>query len=167
LAGGMITNVDDAIKKFGLPTTIENPVAGSKISGVKDNFKMPQIWKTSLAVDYQLPTSFPLSVTGEFIYNKNINAVTLENINIKDPSNWEHFNGADNRLIYPSDYTYVSGKNAVVLTNTSKGHGYTANVTVNAQPVEDLNMMLAYTHTESKEISVFRVATLYLHGREC
>jgi hypothetical protein len=106
-----------------------------------------------LAVDYQLPTSFPLSVTGEFIYNKNINAVTLENINIKDPSNWEHFNGADNRLIYPSDYTYVSGKNAVVLTNTSKGHGYTANVTVNAQPVEDLNMMLAYTHTESKEIS--------------
>lgn len=153
LAGGMITNVDDAIKKFGLPTTIENPVAGSKISGVKDNFKMPQIWKTSLAVDYQLPTSFPLSVTGEFIYNKNINAVTLENINIKYPSNWEHFNGADNRLIYPSDYTYVSGKNAVVLTNTSKGHGYTANVTVNAQPVEDLNMMLAYTHTESKEIS--------------
>ena len=153
LDGGMITNVDDAIKKFGLPTTIENPVAGSKISGVKDNFKMPQIWKTSLAVDYQLPTSFPLSVTGEFIYNKNINAVTLENINIKDPSNWEHFNGADNRLIYPSDYTYVSGKNAVVLTNTSKGHGYTANVTVNAQPVEDLNMMLAYTHTESKEIS--------------
>lgn len=153
LAGGMITNVDDAIKKFGLPTTIENPVAGSKISGVKDNFKMPQIWKTSLTVDYQLPTSFPLSVTGEFIYNKNINAVTLENINIKDPSNWEHFNGADNRLIYPSDYTYVSGKNAVVLTNTSKGHGYTANVTVNAQPVEDLNMMLAYTHTESKEIS--------------
>lgn len=153
LAGGMITNVDDAIKKFGLPTTIENPVAGSKISGVKDNLKMPQIWKTSLAVDYQLPTSFPLSVTGEFIYNKNINAVTLENINIKDPSNWEHFNGADNRLIYPSDYTYVSGKNAVVLTNTSKGHGYTANVTVNAQPVEDLNMMLAYTHTESKEIS--------------
>ena len=153
LAGGMITNVDDAIKKFGLPTTIENPVAGSKISGVKDNFKMPQIWKTSLAVDYQLPTSFPLSVTGEFIYNKNINAVTLENINIKDPSNWDHFNGADNRLIYPSDYTYVSGKNAVVLTNTSKGHGYTANVTVNAQPVEDLNMMLAYTHTESKEIS--------------
>ena len=153
LAGGMITNVDDAIKKFGLPTTIENPVAGSKISGVKDNFKMPQIWKTSLAVDYQLPTSFPLSVNGEIIYNKKINAVTLENINIKDPSNWEHFNGADNRLIYPSDYTYVSGKNAVVLTNTSKGHGYTANVTVNAQPVEDLNMMLAYTHTESKEIS--------------
>lgn len=77
------------------------------------------------------------------------------------------FNGADNRLIYPSDYTYVSGKNAVVLTNTSKGHGYTANVTVNAQPVEDLNMMLAYTHTESKEISGLPGSDPVSTWREC
>ncbi|EJW94178.1 OmpA family protein, partial [gut metagenome] len=40
-----------------------------------------------------------------------------------------------------------------VLDNTSKGHGYTANITLNAQPIEKLNLMLAYTHTESKEIS--------------
>ena len=41
----------------------------------------------------------------------------------------------------------------VVLDNTSKGYGYTANITVNAQPVDDLMLMLAYTHTESKEVS--------------
>ena len=55
---------------FEVPTTNENHIAGSKISGVYSDFKMPQVWKSSLAVDYQLPVSFPLSVTGEFIFTK-------------------------------------------------------------------------------------------------
>ena len=114
---------------------------------------MPQIWKSSIALDYQLPTEFPFTASTEFIYNKNINAVTITNINIKDPSNWERFNGADNRLIYPSDYQYVKGTNAVVLDNTSKGYGYTANITLTAQPMDNLYAMAAYTHTESKEVS--------------
>lgn len=190
LAGGMITDMDEIIKKFDLPTTLEKHVAGSTIAGVADGFKMPQVWKSSLAVDYQVPVSFPLTVTGEFMYTKNINAVTINNINIAETDAWKyyktltdadgkvvsktqigegmkHFNGADNRMVYSyAPYTntdknlkysgenrYYEGKNAVVLDNTSKGHGYTMNFTVNAQPVEDLNVMLAYTHTESKEVS--------------
>jgi len=153
LAGGMITNMDEIISKFNLPTTLETHTASDKISGVVKDFKMPQVWKTSIAVDYQVPVSFPLSVTGEFMYMKNINAVTMTNINIKDPSKWDRFSGADDRYIYPEDYTYIKDTNAVMLDNTSKGYGYTTNITVNAQPVENLYMMLAYTHTESKEIS--------------
>ena len=153
LTGGMITNMDDIISKFGLPTTLDTHTASNKISGVAKDFKMPQIWKTSIAVDYQIPVSFPLSVTSEFMYTKNINAVTINNINIKNPDSWDRFSGADNRYIYPADYAYIKGTNAVMLDNTSKGYGYTANVTVNAQPVDNLNVMLAYTHTESKEIS--------------
>ena len=65
----------------------------------------------------------------------------------------EYFAGADNRMIYAPDYTYVKGKNAVLLDNTSKGYGYTFNLTANMQPVDMLNLMLAYTHTESKEVS--------------
>jgi hypothetical protein len=116
---------------------------------------MPQVWKSSIAVDYQIPVSFPLSVTGEFIYTKNINAVYMRNVNIKDPvaDGWQRFNGADNRLIYPKNYQYYSGKNAIMLDNTSKGYGYTANITVNAEPIPRLKLMAAYTHTEQKEIS--------------
>ncbi|MBQ6746474.1 MAG: TonB-dependent receptor [Bacteroidaceae bacterium] len=153
LAGNMITDVNQFVSAFNLPTSIEKHQDTNKISGVEHDFRMPQIWKSSIAVDYQIPVSFPLSITGEFMYTRNINAVTINNINIKDTSGWERFQGADNRLIYPSDYQYVKGKNAVVLGNTSKGHGYTANVTINAEPVENLNIMAAYTHTEQKEIS--------------
>ncbi|MDE6270474.1 MAG: TonB-dependent receptor, partial [Muribaculaceae bacterium] len=159
--GGMITSVDEMVSKLGLPTqlTDEKHVAGAKISGVDKNFKMPQVWKSSLAVDWQVPVRFPFTVTGEFMYTKNINAVTLDNINVIAPSLWEggeaanRFAGPDNRLKYPEKSTYVKGKNAVMLTNTSKGHGYTANITLNARPVDNLGLMLAYTHTESKEVS--------------
>jgi hypothetical protein len=89
------------------------------------------------------------------MYTKNINAVTIDNINIKNSDGWERFNGADNRLIYPKDYSVNGNKsqNAVLLKNTSKGHGYTFNITLNAQPLENLNLMAAYTHTEQKEVS--------------
>ena len=152
---GQFKGVNDLVNYFEVPTTNEKHIAGSKISGVYSDFKMPQVWKSSIAVDYQVPVSFPLSVTGEFMFTKNINAVYMNNINIKDAEtdNWDRFNGADNRLIYPTDYQYYSNKNVIMLDNTSKGYGYTANVTVNAEPVPNLNIMAAYTRTENKEVS--------------
>lgn len=158
LKGGMITDVNQMISTLGLPTTItpEDGVKPSNIAGVDKNFKMPQVWKSSIALDYMIPVSFPMSITGEFMYTKSVNAVMLENYNIKssESDTWERFSGADDRLIYPANFSYdKSIKDACVLTNTSKGYGWTANVTLNAQPLKDLNVMLAYTHTVSKEIS--------------
>ena len=155
-AGGLITDVNKMAEIAGAQTTItpEQGVAQSTPCGIDENFKMPQVWKSSIALDYQFPTSFPFSVTGEFMYTKNINAVMLENYNIKPSDNWERFEGSDNRLIYPSDYMYdKSVSTACVLTNTNKGYGYIANITLKAQPVEGLNLMAAYTRTESKEVS--------------
>lgn len=153
---GMITNVTEAIDKLGLQKelTDKNHSAGSTMSGVDPNFHMPQIWKSSLAVDYQIPTNFPFTITAEGMFNKTIYGVVVDNINISDSEGWSRFSGVDNRLIYPANKGYiVSGKNAPYLTNTNKGYGYITNVTVNAEPVRNLRLMAAYTHTESKEIS--------------
>lgn len=157
LAGPMITDVDQMIDRLGLPTTIrpEDGELPRDINGLDPNFKMPQVWKTSLAFDYEVPVSFPLSVTVEGIYTRSINDVMLKNYNWKQADEtWERFSGSDNRYIYPSldDLTY-SSRNAYVLSNTSKGWGAIGNITVNARPVDDLSLMLAYTYTESKEIT--------------
>lgn len=156
--GGMITDMNEVISKFNLPTANTTHVAGSKISGVESDFRMPQVWKSSLAVDYKLPVSFPLYVSGELMYMRNINAVYIDNWNIKPQSEWskvEHFAGADNRIIYPSDgsHLYHKGKNAVVLTNTSKGHGLIETISINARPIDDLSLMASYTHTTNTEVS--------------
>ena len=165
-AGGLVTDVDQIREKLGAPYDMSaDGIVPSAIAGVDRDFKMPQVWKSSIAVDYQLPVSFPFTVTGEFTYTKNVRAVRLDNWNIKDPSEWtysdgsvgvQHFTGADNRIIYPSKagYTYYSNlSNVCVLTNTSKGYGWTANITINAEPIKNLNLMAAYTHTVMKEVS--------------
>ncbi|GAA4294849.1 TonB-dependent receptor [Aestuariibaculum suncheonense] len=157
LAGPMITDVDEMISRLNLPNTItpEDGVLPRDVNGVDPNFKMPQVWKSSLALDYEIPVSFPLSVSVEGIYTKNINGVMLKNYNLMKPdASWERFSGPDNRYIYPAsaDIEYTS-RDAYVLSNTSKGWGAIGNITVNSEPIEDLRLMAAYTYTESKEIS--------------
>ena len=111
------------------------------------------MWKSSLAVDYSFPFDFPLTISAEYIFNKTINGVMLTNYNIpEDNAGWVTFNGPDNRHIYPSDYRYTN-KDAYVLTNTNKGWGSIATISLNAQPLQNLSITAAYTHTVSKEIT--------------
>ena len=129
----------------------EDGTVPSSISAVDSKFKMPQVWKTSLAVDYAIPTSFPFSVSVEGIFNKTINGVMISDWSMKDAGSYAKFNGVDNRPIYPDSFR--NGTSAFVLENTNKGYGYSASATVNMTPIPEVNIMAAYTHTASKEIT--------------
>lgn len=155
LAGPMLTNVNDMIERLNLPTTItpEQGALPRDINGIDPDFKMPQVWKSSLALDYEVPVTFPMTVILEGIYTKNINGVMLENYDLRKPDNsWQRFGGPDNRYIYPDNISY-NNRNAYILANNSDGWGAIGNITVTAEPMENLNLMAAYTITESKEIS--------------
>jgi len=134
-------------------TAVINPIITSEAAAVDRKFKMPQVWKSSIAVDYTLPIAFPFTVTAEYIFNKTLNGVMLQNWNIPtDNAGWTTFNGADNRHMYPSGYRYNS-LDAFVLSNTNKGYGSVASVAINTEPVKGLFFTAAYTHTVSKEIT--------------
>jgi hypothetical protein len=158
LAGDIITDVNEMISRLGFQTVV-TPADGSlpsSIAGVDPAFRMPQVWKSSAAVDSKVPVSFPFSVTAEGVYTKNINAVMLDNYAVKDPDDtWAKFAGPDNRFIFPTGgYLYNAAvKDASVLTNTNEGYGYTLNLTLNAEPIRNLDIMAAYTKTEMKEVS--------------
>ena len=154
--GKLLSTVSDMLAKLqslGYPTTVkpEDGTVPSAVNGVDPKFKMPQVWKTSVAIDYQLPVSFPFTVTAEGIFNKTINAVCISDWSIMDAGGFARFNGADNRPLFPSPFR--SGTKAFVLENTSKGYGWSANVTLNAQPADWISLMAAYTHTVSKEVT--------------
>ncbi|MFA6126471.1 MAG: carboxypeptidase regulatory-like domain-containing protein [Bacteroidales bacterium] len=157
LAGKMITDVNEMISRLGLPNTItpENGILPSTINGIDPNFKMPEVWKSSLAIDFKVPVSFPMTITLEGVYTKTINGVMLKNYNLKQPDDtWQKFSGSDDRYIYPAKaaLTYTA-KDAYILSNTNEGWGAIGNITVTAEPVKNLNIMVAYTKTESTEIS--------------
>lgn len=161
-AGGLVTDANgratiDALQQklagMGFPQTV-TPADGSvpgSIAAVSSHFKMPQVWKTSVAVDYQLPVSFPLTVTAEGLFEKTINATTISDWSLRPVEGFSRWNGADNRAIFPADFR--TGTKAFVLENTHKGYAWMANVTLNAQPAKWVDLMAAYTHTVRREIT--------------
>ena len=161
-AGGLVKDANGKVTtnalyqkllSLGYPANYkpEDGTVPSSISAVDSKFKMPQVWKTSLAVDYAIPTSFPFSVSVEGIFNKTINGVMISDWSMKDAGSYAKFNGVDNRPIYPDSFR--NGTSAFVLENTNKGYGYSASATVNMTPIPEINIMAAYTHTASKEIT--------------
>jgi len=161
-AGGLVKDANgnvniaalyNKLTSLGYPSTI-SPADGtvpSAIAAVDPNFKMPEVWKSSIAVDYSFKTSFPLSLTAEGIFNKTINGVSISDWSIPSVGGFARFNGVDNRPIYPA--VYRTGTKAFVLENTSRGYGWSANLTLNAQPAKWLNLMAAYTHTVAKDVT--------------
>ena len=161
-AGGLVTDANgkatikalyDKLVSLGYPSTIR-PEDGAKpdaVNAVDPNFKMPQVWKTSVAFDYSFPTSFPFNFTAEGIFNKTVNAVAISDWSINDVGGFARFNGADNRPVYPSDFR--NNIKAFVLENTAKGYGWSASAQINMRPIESLSIMAAYTHTVNKEVT--------------
>ncbi|MGN1265117.1 MAG: TonB-dependent receptor domain-containing protein, partial [Muribaculaceae bacterium] len=147
------TQLLDKLAQLGYPMTID-PTQGtvpSSISAVDPDFKMPQVWKTSLAFDYSVPVSFPMTVTVEGIFNKTVNAASIRDWSMMNVGGFARFNGADNRPIYPTDFR--QGTKAFILENTDRGYGWSASATINARPTDWLSVMAAYTHTVSKEVT--------------
>ena len=159
LTGGVTADRNQLRELLNAPYSMDpNGIIPSEVAGVDRDFKMPQIWKSSLAVDYQLPVNFPLTVTGEFTYSKNVNAVHLDNWNQKNPDEtWATLPSADNRYLYPANKAdwnyYTQYSNVCVLTNNHKGYGWTASLQLNAEPIKDLYISAAYTHTVNKEVT--------------
>ena len=134
------------------------PGAVNTIATIDRNFKMPQVWKSSLATDITLPLPFQADLTLEGTYIKDINAIVQRNMNVipNDNPQVERFSGPDNRLYYPG---YVESRlhdkinYAILMSNSSKGYSYNLNATLNMQPVRDLNFMIAYTYTQSQTMT--------------
>ena len=87
------------------PSTL--PTRGSIIPSASDaltpNYKFPQTWKTSLALDTKLPANIVFSV--EAIFNKDLNTPYFNNINLSTPSPLALAGYPDSRNIYPATTT--------------------------------------------------------------
>lgn len=149
-----------------LPAT--PPMAGTSIpatlSAMDPDFKFPQTWKSSLAVDSKLP--FGITGTLEGIYNKDLNIAKGINVNLVEPTPLNVSGYPDNRPIYPAanvnkfinkltpsgqaSNTGTNAFNPIMLANAKDGHSWFLTATLNKTFNRGLSASLSYTRSEQK-----------------
>ena len=151
--GEVVPNLPEEQKKL-FPA---QPGAVSNLITVDKNFKMPQVWKTTLALDWEAPLGFDNLFTIEGTYAKDINAITAYDANIDmDKATAKRFDGPDNRYFYPGNVEkriHSDNGYAYEMTNTNKGYSANVMAQVKMTPVKNLDLMAAYTWTASKTMN--------------
>ena len=149
---------------FGLPANLLTPQGDLNL--VAKDFKLPAVWKASLAADKKLGSGWTL--TTELNFSKNINEVDWQNVNyapnsgirLAGPDNREVNNVANNanpttRFVY-RPYSSVATvrnpySNIILIKNSegSKGYAYNFTVSIEKQAKNGLQFNAAYTYGNS------------------
>lgn len=131
------------------PQTPGRLPSGAGLCEVAKDFKMPQVWRTSLAADFELPWNMVFTL--EEIFTKDIHAVMQKNINLEFPAGY--YSGLDNRPYWTNTKINSAVGSAMLLTNTSKGfqNSLTAQLTKNM--TKGFQGSIAYTWTVAKDVT--------------
>ncbi len=101
------------------PATVTGaPAASFQLALTDPNFKFPQLWRSNIAVDQQLP--WGVTGTAEYMYSKDVNGIAYLNANLPAPQT--SFSGPDGRARWTSNRIYGNVSDATVLTNQGIGH---------------------------------------------
>ncbi len=135
-----------------------------QINATGRNFKFPQVWRSNLALDQELPGG--IIGTLEAIYSKDINAVVHRNYNLVTPT--QQLAGADNRLIYPAsgsrinpifnapsgngDFTFLDA-GVIGLENTNQGYQYSLTGQLRKEFASGFYGSAAYTYSQAKDLT--------------
>jgi len=126
---------------------------------VDNHFKLPTIWRSSVAVDYKFGKGFKF--TGEAMYTKTIHDVKFQQINKKDVTQY-YTSGPTQTPVYTGGNNSSQFANIFLLSNTSEGYRYnltaqlskiTSNIKVGSHSSLNVNWSVAYTYGQSKDVA--------------
>lgn len=151
--------IDDGII-FNPDVTAYNPddleiSISEELNLTDENFKLPQVWRTNLAVDQQLP--FGVKGTLEFIFNKDVQTPVAFNPVLRDAD--ETFSGPDTRgywtsqpglAAYSNDPDF---RNVFLLTNANKkADYYSITASLSKEFDNGFYAMAAYTRSRARDL---------------
>ena len=135
-----------------------------QINSTGRDFKFPQVWRSNLAIDQELPGG--IIATLEAIYSKDINAVVHRNYNLVTPTQTlSGANGGDNRQIYPAtgprlnsfngpngQFTFLDA-GVIGLENTNQGYQYSLTGQLRKEFANGFYGSAAYTYSKAKDLT--------------
>ncbi len=124
-----------------------------EINLLDNNYKLPQVFRNSLAADVKADNGWTVSV--EAVYTKTLNDVLYKTINLKDSTGSLTGTG-DNRTVFlgsgNAQKVNRSFTNVFLLTNTKQGYRYQLSATVGKR-IKAFQFITSYTYGVSKDIS--------------
>jgi hypothetical protein len=137
--------------KYFIPSTPTLP-STFDLALTDPNYKMPQVWKSNLAIDQKLPW-FGLVASAEFLYNKTINAVHYYNANLDAPVGT--LGGVDARPRYAGTDAGVRVNDnvsmAAVLTNRNGAYNRSATFKLEKPISKGFWGYVAYTAAKAED----------------
>lgn len=125
------------------------PTTSTEINLITEDFKIPQTFRSNLAVDYTLPLGIIATLEG--IYSKTLNDIVYRDINLLEPTST--LTGPDNRPLYSNARVSNSFTNVILLDNTSKGYTYSLTGQLQKNFNNGINTMVAYTYGRSEDVN--------------
>lgn len=117
-----------------------------------DDFKYPQVLRTNLALDTELPGG--ITATFEGIYTKTLNNIVYTNVN-SDPTvdfNWTN-TGNDDRPVYNRSDIDERYSAIYVASNTDEGYTYTLTAALAKQFDFGLSANVSYTYGDAEALN--------------
>jgi Carboxypeptidase regulatory-like domain len=122
----------------------------TQVDLVDNNFVFPQVFRSSLGIDYTVAGDWRFSVEG--LYTKSIKDVMFQQLNTSDNPHWYGYDKDRQQPVY-SGTVNPQFTNVYLLSNTNEGYRYSLTGTVSKTIGQQLNMSVSYTYGESKDIS--------------
>jgi hypothetical protein len=150
------------------PATVPVPgsVIPSAITAFNEDFRFPQTWKSSLALDTKLPWNMIFTMEG--IINKDLKTTYFQNVNLVTPQPLGIAGYVDNRVVYPisnqqkfinpltnAGQASPSGTgafNAIYVTNSNRGVYASLTMKVDKAFRNGFGASLAYIKTFSNNL---------------
>jgi hypothetical protein len=131
-----------------------SPAGKTQVDLIDNKFKMPQVWRSSLALDYSTPDQWKFTVEG--IYTKTIHDLKFQQVNTTDQVTYYPYDTEHQQPIFVNKGVNATYTNAYLLSNTSLGYRYSATAQI-AKYVPmtsgSLNASVAYTYGHSKDVT--------------
>lgn len=123
----------------------------TQVDLIDNNFKMPQAWRSSLALEYNTENKWKFTVEG--IYTKVIRDLKFQQINLVDNPTYKIYDTQKQQPIYSGARINPLYTNAYLLSNTDKGYRYNITGQISKSFPFGLDVMGAYTYGQSKDIT--------------
>ncbi|GGH69940.1 hypothetical protein HNQ91_002913 [Filimonas zeae] len=121
-----------------------------QVDVVDNNFVMPKVWRTNVAVDYAPLSGYRFGL--EAIVTKTLKDVAFQQVNIKDDPYYYAYDVERKQPVYNGTID-SRFSNAYQLSNTGKGYRYSITATAGRTWPFGLNASVAYTYGGSKDLS--------------